>query len=185
MCPLVFKNNHSINGVRLKKGFSLIELLVVLVIISVFSAFVGPRVVGSLGNMSLKTSSKKVAAALRYARSRAVTESIPYVALFDLNRNRMTVKPNGSFTLKEDESGEEAPVKKGAGRSKRYILPEGIIFKDAVAVNGDKSDSRFFAIVFMPSGCSSGGIILLENRRERRYGIKVDFITGMVRLEAS
>ena len=180
----VSKNNHPVNGVRLKKGFSLIELLVVLVIISIFSAFVGPRVVGTLGNMSLKTSSKKVAAALRYARSRAVTESIPYVALLDLNRNRLTVKPNGNFSPKKDGSG-EAPLKEDKGRSKRYILPEGIIFKDAVAINGDKSDSRFFAIVFMPSGCSSGGVILLENRRERRYGIKVDFITGMVSLEAS
>ena len=78
----------------MKKGFSLIELLVVLVLISLFSAFVGVNVGGSLGNMGLKTATKKVAASLRYARSRAITESVPYVALLDLNQNRVTIKPD-------------------------------------------------------------------------------------------
>jgi general secretion pathway protein H len=85
---------RSVNGINVKKGFSLIELLVVLVLMSLVSAFVGINVGGTLGNVELKTASKKVAAALRYARSRAITESVPYVALVDLNENRVTIKPD-------------------------------------------------------------------------------------------
>ena len=168
----------------MKKGFSLIELLVVLVLISVFTAFVGVNVAGSLGNVGLKTASKKVAASLRYARSRAITESVPYVALLDLNENRVTIKPGliSSDSEEEADNSASSPMESGA---KRYDLPEDVKFKDALAFDGSESDSRFFAIVFMPTGCSSGGTIFLENNRMHQSVIKIDFITGIVRLETS
>ena len=167
----------------MKKGFSLIELLVVLVLISVFSAFVGVNLAGSLGNMGLKTASKKVAASLRYARSRAITESIPYVALLDLNRNRLTVKPDLISSVSEKEVDDSTNRKKNG--VKRYDLPEDVKFKNALTFQGSESDSRFFAVVFMPNGCSSGGTILLENNREHESTVKIDFITGTVRVEMS
>ena len=167
----------------MKKGFSLIELLVVLVLISVFSAFVGVNVAGSLANMGLKTASKKVAASLRYARSRAITESIPYVALLDLNRNRLTVKPDLISSVSEKEVDDSTNRKKSG--VKRYDLPEDVKFKKALTFQGSESDSRFFAVVFMPNGCSSGGTILLENNREHESTVKIDFITGTVRVEMS
>ena len=159
-------------------------MLVVLVLISVFSAFVGVNVAGSLGNMGLKTASKKVAASLRYARSRAITESIPYVALLDLNQNRMTIKPDLVSSGSEKKSGDSAPNMKKSG-VKHYDLPEGVKFKNALTYDGAESDSRFFAVVFMPNGCSSGGTILLENNRERQSAVKIDFVTGTVRVKIS
>lgn len=168
----------------MKKGFSLIELLVVLVLISVFTAFVGVNVAGSLGNMGLKTASRKVAASLRYARSRAITESTPYVALLDFNQSRVTIKPEMNSSGSENDFAPPAlePVEIG---KKSYTLPENVIFKDALLFDGSESDSRFFAIVFMPTGCSSGGTIFLENNNSHQSVIKIDFITGMVRLETS
>ena len=168
----------------MKRGFSLIELLVVLVLISVFAAFVGVNVAGSLGNMGLKTASKKVAASLRYARSRAITESIPYVALLDLNRNRVTVKPEATSSGSENEADDTPSTQKESG-IKRYDLPENVKFKNALTFEGAESDSRFFAVVFMPNGCSSGGSIFLENDRERGSLVKIDFVTGTVRVEIS
>ena len=153
-------------------------------LISVFSAFVGVNVAGSLGNMGLKTASKKVAASLRYARSRAITESIPYVALLDLNQNRMTIKPDLVSSGSEKKSGDSAPNMKKSG-AKHYDLPEDVKFKNALTYDGAESDSRFFAVVFMPNGCSSGGTILLENNRERQSAVKIDFVTGTVRVEIS
>ena len=164
-----------------KTGFSLIELLVVLVIISIFSALLGPRVGGTLVNMGLLTATKKVAASLRYARSRAITESMPYVAMLDLSENRLTIGPEekaGEGDAKPDPE-EIKPDKK------RYVLPSGVRFKDAVKFDGSASDSRFFAVVFMPSGCSSGGTLYLENRRKRECRIHIDFVTGTVRVETS
>lgn len=168
----------------MKKGFSLIELLVVLVLISIFSAFVGINVAGSLGNMGLKTASKKVAASLRYARSRAITESVPYVALLDLNQNRVTIQPDLTSSGRKEKAGDSASKLKKSGM-KHYDLPEDVKFKNALTFEGAESNSRFFAVVFMPNGCSSGGTILLENNRERGSAVKIDFITGTVRVEIS
>ncbi|MBW2708408.1 MAG: prepilin-type N-terminal cleavage/methylation domain-containing protein [Deltaproteobacteria bacterium] len=183
VCPThVFA--QPLNKTTMKKGFSLIELLVVLVLISVFSAFVGVNVAGSLGNMELKTASKKVAASLRYARSRAITESVPYVALLDLNQNRVTVKPNPMSPGSEEDTGESASKLKESG-AKHYDLPKDVKFKNALTFDGAESDSRFFAVVFMPNGCSSGGTILLENNRERGSTVTIDFVTGTVRVEIS
>ena len=170
-----------VRKISTKTGFSLIELLVVLVIISVFSALLGPKVGGTLVNMGLLTATKKVAASLRYARSRAITESMPYVAMLDLNENRLTIGPEEKVVTgdAQPDSEEKKPDKK------LYILPSGVRFKDAVMFDGSESDSRFFAVVFMPSGCSSGGTVFLENRRERGCRIHIDFVTGMVRVETS
>ena len=153
-------------------------------LISVFSAFVGVNVAGSLGNMALKTASKKVATSLRYARSRAITESIPYVALLDLNQNRMTVQPDLDPSGSEKKTGDSGSNIKEAG-AKHFDLPEDVKFKNALTFDGVESDSRFFAVVFMPNGCSSGGTIYLENNRERESTVKIDFISGTVRVEMS
>ena len=162
-------------------GFTLIELLVVLVIISIMAAFVGPRIAGSMSNMNLKTASKKIAASLRYARSQAVSESRTYVALFDLDKNRVIIK--GDQTAQEEEEKDEGGGDQGSRESKQYELPEDVRLEKAI-LGEDESDSGFFRIIFLSNGGSSGGELFLRNDRGNRYEVKVDFITGTVRLGA-
>ena len=178
----------------MRKGFTLLELLVVLVIISIMAAFVGPRIAGSMSSLTLKTAAKKVAASLRYARSQATSESRPYFVLFDLDKGRLTIKP-GQTATKEDKEKEAAEGEQDPGTSeeiaddnpikdrfKVYALPEGVRF-DKVISDENEAASDIFQIVFFPNGGSSGGEVLLENDRGRRYNISVDFVVGTVRLE--
>jgi len=65
------------------RGFTLIEIIIVLVIMGLMAAFAGPRIAKSLGGLSLRTTAKKVAGALRYAKSRSVTG---YWAAFSILR---------------------------------------------------------------------------------------------------
>ena len=177
----------------MRKGFTLLELLVVLVIISMMAAFVGPRVAGSMSTLTLKTAAKKVASSLRYARSQATSESRTYFVLFDPDRGRLTIRPGQVATIGEKEKetadgeqdegrsegrADDNPVKE---RSKVYDLPEGVRF-DKVVSDKDETASDVFQIVFFPNGGSSGGEVLLENDRGRRYNISVDFVSGTVRL---
>ncbi len=75
------------------RAFTLFELLIVLLIISVVSAFVGPRIGSSMSNMELKTAAKRIAASLRYARSQATWEGATYVAEFDFSGNQVRIYP--------------------------------------------------------------------------------------------
>lgn len=162
-------------------GFTLIELLVVLVIISMMAAFVGPRIAGSMSNMNLRTASKKIAASLRYARSQAISESRTYVALFDLDKNRVVIR--GGQTAREGEEKDEGGGDQDRRQSKQYELPEGVRL-DKAMWGEYEGDSGFFRIIFLSNGGSSGGELVLSNDRGNRYEVKVDFITGTVRLEA-
>jgi len=176
----------------MRKGFTLLELLVVLVIISIAAAFVGPQVAGSMSTLTLKTAAKKVASSLRYARSQATSEGRPYFVLFDTDKGRLTIK-SGQTATKEDKEKEAAEGEQDTGALegmadeavkktfKVYALPEGVRFDKVVSYkNEDTSD--VFQIVFFPNGGSNGGEVLLENDRGRRYNISVDFVTGTVRL---
>ncbi len=174
---------YSIFNIRcsIPYGFTLIELLVVLVIISIMAAFVGPRIAGSMSNMNLRTASKKIAASLRYARSQAISESRTYVALFDLDKNRVVIR--GGQTAQEDGEKDEGGGDQDNRQSKQYELPEDVRLDKAIW-GEDESDSGLFRIIFLSNGGSSGGELLVRNDRGHRYRITVDVITGTVRLGA-
>lgn len=170
--------------IRGKRGFTLLELLVVLVIISILSAFVVPRLFGSLGNTNLNTASKRIAAAMRYARSQAVSESTPVLVVFHLDQGQMTMK-SGSSPLPAGldglETHEEGPSQQKSGI---YILPEGVVFERAE--RGQREwDNGLFAVTFFPNGTCSGGSIVLGNKRGSRNRIELGLVTGVVRVEES
>ncbi|PJC76387.1 MAG: hypothetical protein CO012_01370 [Syntrophobacterales bacterium CG_4_8_14_3_um_filter_49_14] len=76
---------------KLSRGFTLLELIVVLIIISLMSALVVPKLAGPMSNLDLKTAAKKISASLRYVRSHAASEKTTYVALFDFDKNRLVI----------------------------------------------------------------------------------------------
>ena len=163
------------------RGFTLLELLVVLVIISLMSVLVVPQLTGSLAKTNLQTASKKISASLRYARSQAASKKITYVAIFDFEKDRLSImtgqEAQTGETIEEDLGDGEEPVI----RSKSYDLPDGVKLEKGVS-GEDEIDSGLFQIAFFPTGSSSGGDVILTNDRGKRYKISVDFITGVVRL---
>ena len=161
-------------------GFTLLELLVVLVIISLMSALVAPKISGSMMNLKLKTASKKVSAALRYSRSNAVSEKRTYATAFDFDNNRLSILTSPIDDGENDEEPAE-DEKESTPIPKVYDLPEGIRFEKGV-VGNEEADSGLFQVLFFPNGSSSGGHVILTNDRGRSYQIRVDFITGVVRL---
>lgn len=156
------------------EGFTLLELLVVVVIITVMSALVAPRMFGSMAHMNLKTSAKRVAAALRYARSRAVAEQVTYAAAFDLEKN--TLKVSAAAAAGDEAAGGE----EGQGPSPQvYSLPAGIALSTSEAFAEQRGDEAL-QIEFYADGNSSGGEVILTDQREKRYIVRVDFISGTV-----
>ncbi|MFP4533077.1 MAG: GspH/FimT family pseudopilin [Desulfobacterales bacterium] len=161
----------------MKNGFTLIELLVVLIIISLVSAFVAPRITAPLGNLSLKTASKKIVSALRYARSQAVSENEGRVAIFDFELRRLMLFKGSD--LPPAYRPDDLPVEKA---EMVYELPENTRFEQAVS-GEEKISEGLFQLPFFPNGSSDGGELILTNEGGLRYRIKIDFITGLASLE--
>jgi general secretion pathway protein H len=161
------------------EGFTLIEMIIVLVILSVMTALVVPRLTKSLSRMNLEGTVRRVASALRLARSLAVTEKVTYLALFDMNADSLTVTSYQQTPKEEDSPELEADR---AVMPKVYILKDGIHLKEGVALNGESVTDGAFRMAFFPGGGTSGGKVVLGDDEGRSFSVSVDRIAGSVKI---
>ena len=175
------------------KGFTLIELILVLVIVGFLTALVAPAIT-SLTGLKLKTATRKMAAGLRYARSQAVTTGSEYQVVFDIEKGEMIIE-----SLKEEEkpysySGdyedggeeelngeEEDDSAKRMEKRKTYTIPKEVRLA-RVVIDGEEITEDQAWIDFYPNGSCSGGEIFLMDEKEREYRIALEFITGVVKI---
>ena len=81
-------------GIR-SKGFTLIELVIVLVIIGLGSLLVTPSLTKTLRALELKTTSKRISAILRFCRSESVFKNKIYLVSFDTVSNLVFIQSSG------------------------------------------------------------------------------------------
>jgi general secretion pathway protein H len=142
------------------------------------SAMVAPRLSGMLAGVNLKTSVRKVAAALRYARSQAVTKGHIITVCFDSDKGVLYIS-----NQKEDsrKSISEIPAEDGLKKTilLKYKLPSDIKIEKVLMSDESPSDGKFL-LYFYPSGSTSGCEIYIAGMKHSSYVIKVDVITGSV-----
>lgn len=131
-----------------RRGFTLLELLVVLVIAALAGSIIAFGVGGGLENMRLRTASKQILAVMRHARDQAASLKTRTSVEVDQETRRVVLQ----------------------GAKGGYELPEDVLVKEKATIE------------FFPSGGSSGGEVVLENKRGRSYKVKVDRLTGVPRI---
>jgi len=156
------------------KGFSLIEMVIALVIISFTVAMVTPSLFRSLSNMEQRTSINKLATTLRYARSQAVTGKRNYQVYLDLSTYSYWLIPVTSENV--EEGNVEAPST-ASTLDKQLKIEKVVLGPKEVITSGTAS------ITFYPSGSSSGGEIILKDTHNALHTILVEPITGKVKLK--
>ena len=159
------------------EGFSLIELMVVLILMSLSIALVTPSLSRFSRTVELKAAAKKVSTILRYCRSEAINKGKVYQVFIDPELNEIRAQP-----LASPEEEEENADKDGKGFPKIYPLPSGINVKE-VETESPQYASDFPTIEFYPNGGSNGGTILLDAEDRNGFRIRVNFITGVVAIE--
>jgi general secretion pathway protein H len=158
------------------RGFSLIELMIVLILISLSVSLVAPSLSRFSKNIELKTAAKKISAILRYTRNEAVHRGKVEQVLFDSNAREVRIRAveEAGETGNEEASGRaEAP---------KYPLPRGIQIKE-IRIPAPQYPTEVPTIEFYPNGSSNGGSIVLDNEGNKGYKIDVHFLTGIVRIE--
>lgn len=130
--------------VESRRGYTLFEVLIVLVIISLSIALVSPSLRSGLGGFRAKAAAKTAAAFLKSARNRALIE-----------RRQFTVEPL-----------EKALVMTGEGGARKQMrIPEG------VKLNARLSAALVF---FPGGGSSGGELEVADSRGRNAFIIRVE-----------
>jgi len=154
-----------------RAGFTLIELIIVLVIIGIASGLVGIMIGRGSGGLAMKTVTKEISSVLRYARNHAVSEKQTYC--FVINKEEGEVRLYADKDKTENKDGDNNEEKEKLPVISRP-LPEDLL----ISINDDDSDVQYME--FFPHGNSSGGTIKLEKENGSIFFIDVNRITGKI-----
>jgi len=152
----------------IKKGFTLVELIIVVAILAILAAFAVPNYFNFLKTVTITEQTEKVAAELRYIRDYAAARSIPCV----LTITAPNVTP-GSYRFNEDNSGGED-----------IVLPSEptveIPFPDNVIVTANPDD-----VTFTDTGrpAQEITITLTNNQEDLSKDIIINQVTGRVSIQ--
>ncbi|MBW2369388.1 MAG: prepilin-type N-terminal cleavage/methylation domain-containing protein [Deltaproteobacteria bacterium] len=173
-------NNVLLSNTENRNGFTLIELLVVLVIVGLMSAMVAPRLTGLLENLNLKTTAKKTAAALRYARAQAISEGKIISATFDFEAGKMQLHEKHPDTEPASDEIKAQNITVGT-RQIQLIFPREVKLEKIVALQKKVTDGTY-PIYFYPTGATSGADIHITGKNNKRLVVSVQLITGSVQV---
>ena len=138
---------------RSVRGFTLVELLVVLVIATMVLALVGTSISRSISGAEMRTAARTMAASLRYTRTRAILDKQEQVFLVDTENRRY-----------------KAP------KWAEVELPEGMKVA-LMTARSELTAEEVGGIRFYPDGGSTGGYVELD-ANGRVYRINVAWLTG-------
>jgi general secretion pathway protein H len=140
-----------------RRGFTLVELMVVLVILALAAAIVVPSLSGPLASARFRRGGAEVRAAMVQARARATATGRLRTLRLDLD--------SGRYGIPADNV--------------ERALPEGTRFV-AVAIAGTTVERGVAGLRFFPDGSADGAEVVLADASEARLRLRVDPLTGTV-----
>lgn len=167
-------------GLKPVRGFTLIELMVVLVIISMFSAMIVPSVATALRKSGLKTIGNQICELLDFAYMSSVTRRRPVVVNLDAGRRLCWVSVSTvSLPWLPEQIEPETRI------LATMELPEGtqliITRGEASPFSTAQSQSQSWEVItFRSGGGTEDALIELTSARGERFEIRILGATGEV-----
>ena len=144
-------------GATARRGFSLLELLLVLIILSLLLGLAAPLLTHALDGARLKRAQREIVAALRVSRTRAINTQRQVIFSLDAQTGAL-------------RAGEDARL---------TPLPERATLSIQVPPS-EQLSAHDYAVRFYPDG-SATDMTLSFQRGEQVFHIEVDALTGKVR----
>ncbi len=166
-------------GNSCRGGFSLVELMVVIMIIGLMTYTVSMSFDSMVPGERLNTSVRNLAGALRDARREATNRNMEFFVEYDLDENRYrTITPfiKGGGVFIPDYHNEEDRL-----LSHWNPLKQGVTF-ERISVAGQPQTQGRATVRFDPSGAASSHYVLLgQPRFQSLFTVEVLALTGLIR----
>ena len=191
------------------KGFTLIEILIVLALIAILSSIAMPSLRGFAASTRLKSTAHAIRDILSFARDLAITERASYLVVFDLTANRYWLASSETFNLADPSTplaassvgvqptqptaGQGTTVLQGTRPSRTNAIlgipqtPGHNVSLASMITNHNfqtmQIDTGVDYVYFSPTGSSEDTVLYLQDQRGQAMSITVENATGRVRLQ--
>jgi general secretion pathway protein H len=150
-----------VNGVRSQRGFSLLEMMVVLVIIAIGMTLAVPMIEGGFDSREVRRAARQIASTMHHCRGEALARGEVQELVINPNQNSIATTDWGRWAVLT----ERAVIEKVEG--------------------GNPTGDGAVQILFFPNGSSSGADIVIASRKDRtrnRLRITMDPLVGTVKV---
>ncbi len=150
------------------RGFTLLEVMVVLVIMALILVVVPPFLPNVMASTHVKSAARELAASLKTARSQAINHQSETTLLVNIDQESY-VLTEGSRNLNSNNQ-----------TYKNLVLPDAADLS-LITAESEKLSENEGQIRFFPDGSSTGGQIKLAFK-DQEYIVNVHWLTGRVRI---
>jgi type II secretion system protein H len=169
---------------RKSRGFTLIELMTVIVLIGILTAMILPEMRGTYEDALLRTTSRDLVSVFELASSRAISLNQLHRVRLDTQEGRYLVerriRVNGAedFVPLKDVSGCSGELdKRVAIQIHRADEDQSV---EMGQQNADQNLKQTETISFYPDGTADAALILLQDRQGFRLALRLNPITSRV-----
>ncbi|HTA29795.1 MAG TPA: GspH/FimT family pseudopilin [Candidatus Cybelea sp.] len=181
------------NNGGLHSGFTLVEMLVVVAIISIMSMAVVAEMHGTFQDALLRSTGRELANAFNLASSRAISVNRPHRIRLDRLARRYVLERStrggSEFHLAQDIPGGTGPLD---SRIKIQVLEPGVTGPDDAGQQPSEASENTAAfpttqteqVTFYPDGTADSRQIVLTDRDGFRLALRINPITSRVQITA-
>lgn len=192
------------------KGFTLIEVMIVLALIAILSSIAMPSLRGFAASTRLKSTAHAIRDMLNFARDMAITERAAYLVVFDLTANRywlasnetfnlgalstpVTASPSSSLPAQQPTTEQGITLLRQTSPSRTNAIlgipqrPGHNVSLVRMITNHNfqtiEIDTGVDYIYFSPTGSSEDTVLYIQDQRGRSMSITVENATGRARIQ--
>lgn len=159
-------------------GFTLMELIVVVMFLGLIMGSIVPIYRDSVRNMRIDRGISDLVAVIKYAQERAVTDGREFRVYLDGDEHRYWMAGFAGL----DDQGEPAFQQEVGARGGRGVLPQHLRF-GRVDAQRESTVDRIFFITFHPAGTSDVASLEIEQIEQRARPFRIEILGRMGRVE--
>ena len=158
----VTRNN--INFTAGNAGFTLIEVMIVVVILSTLLVFAIPNMRGLHEQNKLNSAAREIAGLVRYARAEAITGEREIELKIDIANRKfnLDLKKYSRVLGSGDRKAQKPEM-----IEKIHELPQFVFFNKVETEDDPEGREKTSSLTFYPDGSATGALIILENKTPR------------------